>query len=218
VDAGGTVILTDVTDLEAAGQAALSAWVETPREGPRAIATAAPSIREAVAGGTFSRDLYYRLSPTVVDLPPLRARTDDIGLLAHVFLERATSRFGLPPKRFSREALRALKAWAFPDNAPELEAVVVRAATSSSDATIRPGDLGLPAPRESVRPRAVADGDVLVYTVERERAMRAFEKAYAERVLAHAGGNVSQAARLAGMDPANMRRLLRRVRSGRPTG
>lgn len=202
-----TVILVRVESASAEAQAALREWVE--RAQARVISTAAPRLREDVARGRFSRELFFRLAAHLVDLPPLSVRPDDTALLAQLFAKGASERFGLAPARFSREAIRAIKSFPFAANAWDLEAAVVRAVTSSSDGVIRPGDLGLP-----------AGGDVgpapepLSYASERERVLRAFEKAYVERVLAHAGGNVSQAARVAGMDPANMRRLLRRVRRG----
>lgn len=205
-----TVILSCVEALNADAQAVLRDRLAGGRALPRLISTALPSLREDVASGRFSRELFFRVSPVVVDVPPLATRPDDVVLLAQLFARRAAERFGLPVARFSREAIRALKAWTFSENASELEACVVRAITTSTDDTIRPGDLGLPVPGASPR-----EPELLPYAAERERALRAFERAYAERVLAHAGGNVSQAARLAGMDPANMRRLLRRVRGAK---
>ncbi|NUO50042.1 MAG: hypothetical protein HOV80_14395, partial [Polyangiaceae bacterium] len=207
VDPAGTVILAGVDALVPESQKWLADRIAAGGALARVVSTARPAIREKVQSGGFSRDLFFRLSPLIVDLPPLRARKDDIALLAHLFLRRAAERFAISPKRFSREALSVLRAWPFPDNASELEAVVVRALTSSSQSTMTPRDLGLP-----LAGSKPDDPETLAYTVERDRALRAFERAYVERVLSHAGGNVSQAARLAGMDPANMRRLVRRVK------
>ncbi len=206
----GTVILVGIDRLHAEAQAALGERLTSGAPVARVISTAKSTLRERVQDGSFSRDLFFRLSPIVVDLPPLRVRKDDVTLLAHLFARRGAERFGLSPKRFSREALSALRAWSFPDNAAELDAVVVRALTSSSDDTMRPGDLGLPLP--AAKP---GGAEPLAYTVEREHALRAFERGYVERVIAHAGGNVAQAARIAAMDPANLRRLVRRVKGSK---
>ncbi len=207
VEPATTAILVGVDALAAESQKWLADRVAAGGALARIISTARPAIRERVQSGAFSRDLFFRLSPLIVDLPPLRARKDDIALLAHLFLRRAAERFATAPKSFSREALSVLRAWSFPDNASELEAIVVRALTSSSLSTMTPRDLGLP-----LAGSKADDPETLAYAVERDRALRAFERAYVERVLSHAGGNVSQAARLAGMDAANMRRLVRRVK------
>lgn len=209
-DPDGTVIVSGVDSFTSEAQRWLAERIAAGGSLVRIVSTARPVIRERVQSGDVSRDLFFRLSPLIVDLPPLRARKDDIAVLAHLFARRASERFGIEPKRFSREALAVLRSWSFPDNASELEAIVVRAVTSSSQPTMSPRDLGLPIASEKPD-----DPETLAYARERDRALRAFERAYVERVLSHAGGNVSQAARLAGMDPANMRRLVRRVKGKR---
>ena len=75
--------------------------------------------------GLFREDLFYRLNVVPLRLPPLRERTEDIAPLVNHFLKQAASG-GLPAKRFTPDAIRALAAWNWPGNVRELENLVRR--------------------------------------------------------------------------------------------
>ncbi len=204
--ADGTLVLSRVDALDAGAQEALARARKGGLSASRLVSTALPSLRDAKDSGAFSKELFFRLSPLVIDLPPLRARVDDVAVLAYLFVRRAAERFGVPPKRLSRDAVQALRAWTWPDNTHELEAVIVRALTSCPTEVITPGDLGL----RTSEPRRHRAG-LGAYAEERAAAIAAFERDYLKAVLEHTGGNVTQAAKVAGMDSANFRRVLRRV-------
>jgi DNA-binding NtrC family response regulator len=204
----GTLALERVDALGPDAQDALASVVEGGSLRCRVLATALPSIRNPTRAAPFSRELYFRLGAFVLDVPALRARRDDIPVLAHVMARRIAERFSIPPKRFTRDALRVLRAHPLPGNIPELEAMVLRAVTTGQGDTVAPGDLGV-AQRGT---RAKLHDDLEPYAAARARVLSEFDHEYVERALTHAGGNVSQAARAAGLDPANMRRLVRRVR------
>ena len=85
--------------------------------------------------GLFREDLFYRLNVVPLRLPPLRERTEDIGPLVDHFLMQA-NQAGLPTKRFTPGALRALKNWSWPGNVRELENLVRRLLVLGSEDAI----------------------------------------------------------------------------------
>jgi Nif-specific regulatory protein len=94
----------------------------------RIVAATNRDLQAMMAKGTFREDLYYRVSGLEVTLPPLRERGSDIALLAEEMLQRATAEHGLPPMRFSDDALQALLGHSWPGNVRELQRVVERTA------------------------------------------------------------------------------------------
>src|SRR4030095_13650275 len=99
----------------------------------------------------------YRLSVMPVEVPPLRAHREDISLLAETFVQRHAVDNKLEPRRFTREALRALEQYDWPGNVRQLSHVIERAVTLSNGEWIDVEDLGLEElPR--LAPRATSSG------------------------------------------------------------
>ncbi len=224
---GHAIILDGVEALGRAAQDALVQLLEARararrRAAPRLIATAEPTIRERAHDGAFRRDLLAALSTVLLEVPPLRRRVEDVPLLAQAMLARAARRLGRPDvRRLGTEAIRALRKEAWPGNVRELAEVIERAVLEAS------GDVLLPShfpfargPRSPEARKEVADlAEIapselldLPHADAKERAIAAFDRAYAEAMLRRTGGNTSQAARAAGMDRSNFKRLLRRSR------
>lgn len=201
---GGTLVLADLDRMPRSLEPRALALVQ--RRDPRFIATATPELRERRERGELSNELYFRLAVHLVDVPPLRTRTDDLPVLARMVARAQSERLGLPDRSFGLEALRALRRAPLPGNLPELEARIVRALGLSSSSPITSRCLGLSTGGEA--PSAPVD---LPYVEARARALAEFEQSYVRAMLAHAGGNVSLAARASGMDRANFRRILRRL-------
>ncbi len=109
----------------------------------RIIAATNRDLESKVREGTFREDLFYRLNVIRIHLPPLRERVEDIPLLAVHFLGKVTKNLGVQPKRFSLEALDALKQYNFPGNIRELENMVERACILADGDVILPKDLGI---------------------------------------------------------------------------
>ena len=105
----------------------------------------------AVQQGTFREDLYYRLRVMAVQVPPLRAHRDDIPLLAETFLQRYVTDNKLQPRRFTREALRAMEQYDWPGNVRQLSHAIESAVMLSDGEWLDPADLGL---EEGPRARA----------------------------------------------------------------
>ncbi len=173
----------------------------------RVIAATNRDLDLEVRERRFREDLFYRLNVVSIELPPLRAREEDVLLLAHHLLGKHASRLGKPGMRFASEALEALAGYDFPGNIRELENAVERAAIMTGDDVVTVE--ALPAPlrprssKSSTRLRAAVD---LSFNDARTR----FERLYLDQVLEDCRGNLSQAARRSGMDRSNFRRLLER--------
>ncbi len=98
----------------------------------RIIAATNIDLRQAVRDGKFREDLYYRLNVITIDLPPLRARREDIPALVQHFLERYAKENDLPPRKLSADAMRALIDYDWPGNVRELENCIERGVVLSS--------------------------------------------------------------------------------------
>ena len=93
----------------------------------RIVAATNEDLRKAVANGRFRADLFYRLNVFPVEIPPLRARREDVPLLFNLFVDRYAHRFGKRVAGVSRAALGALWSYDWPGNVRELENLVERA-------------------------------------------------------------------------------------------
>ncbi|MDR3792349.1 MAG: sigma-54 dependent transcriptional regulator [Terracidiphilus sp.] len=102
----------------------------------RILAATNVDLRKEVREGRFREDLFYRLNVITVDLPPLRARRDDIPLLASHFLNFYSTENGLELRRLSSDALRALVDYDWPGNVRELENAIERCVVLSSSPVI----------------------------------------------------------------------------------
>jgi len=235
----GTLLLDEVGELPLDMQAKLLRALERREvkavgsDRPRAIdvrvvAATNRSLAREVAGGAFRQDLYYRLAVVVVRVPPLRTRLEDLRLLVdHMQDELARRRVavGLPAcPRLDETAIAMLLRYDFPGNVRELRNIVER--WSVLGATTPPGDPAVGGvvnvPRETepkAPPAAGAELSGLValpYHEAKDAWIERFERAYAEEILRKSGGNVSRAARDAGIDRRHLQRLMTRfgIRSG----
>jgi DNA-binding NtrC family response regulator len=159
-----------------------------------------------VTAGRFRRDLFYRLAVLHIELPPLRQRGEDVVLLAQHFLRR----FHQHPPRiggFSQEVLACFRRYHWPGNVRELGNVVERALALASQSEIQIGDLP-PALRpdalEQIPPRLETD------MVSRSETLDETEHHYLISLLARHKGNVSEAARQAGMSRQGFHKLLKK--------
>jgi DNA-binding NtrC family response regulator len=240
---GGTIFLDEIGDLPLPSQVKLLRTLqdgEVKRIGSneaktvdvRVIAATNVDLRTRIREGKFREDLYYRLNVISFVIPPLRERVEDIPLLATHFLRKYARRTGKNVTRIDPDAMRALQSYPWPGNVRELENAIERAVVLAHADTIALGDLpfGEPTlgalPPVDVPPRASSASQPpapsmsvgvyadLPYTEARRRAVLDFEREYAAAQLARAHGNISQAARAAGLDRSNFKRVLRRLHSG----
>jgi len=107
----------------------------------RVMAATNRDLERDVTEGRFREDLYYRLNVIQVHLPPLRQRGDDLPELARHFVSRTCTRFGVPEKRLTADALRVLQAYHWPGNVRELENVIERTVALEPTEIISSGSL-----------------------------------------------------------------------------
>jgi DNA-binding NtrC family response regulator len=108
----------------------------------RVVAATHHDLMADVQRGAFREDLYYRLNVVQIELPPLRERREDIGLLAAYFLERIATRWRRGPVQFSPDAMARLEQYDYPGNVRELENAIEHAVAVAETSVI--GTLDLP--------------------------------------------------------------------------
>ncbi len=134
----------------------------------RVVAATSTHLERLVAEGTFRADLFQRFAVFIIDLPPLRHRTEDIPLLADHLLRDLNRHFS-HPLRLDSEALDCLMTYPWPGNTWELSAALERAASLSEDGMIRLRDLPPTVRRGRVLPPGLADAQPLLSLQEAER-------------------------------------------------
>src|SRR5436309_7758041 len=151
---GGTLFLDEVGDMSEKTQAKVLRVLQeqtfqrvggqqTIRVDVRVIAATNKNLEEEIAKAQFRSDLYFRLNVIPIEVPPLRARGNDIILLAEHFLRRFAAETGNPRKRLSSGAAARLKAYQWPGNVRELRNVSERLAILLRSDTIEPEDIQL---------------------------------------------------------------------------
>jgi transcriptional regulator with PAS, ATPase and Fis domain len=219
---GGTIFLDEIGDVPPATQVRLLRVLqegEVKRVGAndtikvdvRVIAASNIDLSRAKDQGKFREDLFYRLNVITVALPPLRDRPEDVPLLAGHFLRLYAGKMGKKVTGISPQAMEALVCHRWMGNVRELENVIERAVVLTSREVVDVEDLP-----QQLRESPGGGGDVevlslahLPYAEAKRLAMRAFERRYLSALLEKSGHNVSSAARAAGVDRSNFRRLLK---------
>jgi DNA-binding NtrC family response regulator len=144
---GGTLFLDEVGNIDTKTQMDLLRVIESKqfsrvggtevlKSDFRVICATNRNLEEAVKGGSFREDLYYRLNVFTIEMPPLRGRRGDVAKLAHYFLEKYARQMGKDVRSFSPEAMHALKAYDWPGNVRELENAIERAMVVARGPTI----------------------------------------------------------------------------------
>lgn len=151
---GGTLLLDEVAELPLAAQAKLLRFLEHGECQPlgadrsevvdvRVLAATHRDLRQCVAQGRFREDLYYRLHVIPLELPPLRKRPDDIGVLLDAFNEKLSAHHGVSPPVFSLQARRQLARYSWPGNVRQLRNLCERCVVLYSGQTVYPEHLNL---------------------------------------------------------------------------
>ena len=171
----------------------------------RVIAAANPLLEQAVSGGTFREDLYYRLNVFTITLPPLRERQEDIALIARQCLAESVNELGRI-KVLAPASVESLHAHRWPGNVRELRNVIERAAILSGDErTIRPEHLLIQ--RRSSALELDSGGEIRVPRTGKTLAV--IEREAIQIALRITGGNRSAAARMLGISRPRLARKLR---------
>lgn len=170
---GGTLFLDEIGHTDVTVQAKLLKAIEDKsvrRVGglrartvnTRIVAATNRDLEMAVADGAFRHDLYYRIRVLTIEVPPLRARGDDILLLARYFLVRAAREYGRPSNDLTPDAEAALRAYPWPGNVRELAHVMERALLLNEGPRVTAADLALAAGKAAVGVAVAREGTVQV--------------------------------------------------------
>ena len=174
----------------------------------RVVAATSRPIDQMMTQGSFRRDLFYRIAVVRIDLPPLRARGDDIGLLAEFFANRAAQEMGRTIGGLSTDVYQVLKNYQWPGNVRELQNVVRRAIALTRSPTAGLDDL----PDEVVAAAgrvAGAEASAVGFFGQRAEHVARFERQYLADLLTRHLGDVSAAARESRLPRGTLYRLLK---------
>ncbi|HVI09458.1 MAG TPA: sigma 54-interacting transcriptional regulator [Candidatus Binatia bacterium] len=211
---GGTVFLDEIGELAPALQVKLLRVLqerEFERVGGhrvikvdiRIIAATNCNLELAVRNGDFRQDLYYRLAVLKVTMPALRDRREDIPLLVRHFVQKHAKHCKVKPRPVSPPALARLVNYDWPGNVRELENAVERALVLGSSDMILPEDL----------PESLLESPSVPETTEAKyhEAIKEFKKQLIRDALEQTQGNYAEAARLLGVHPNYLHRLIRNL-------
>lgn len=208
---GGTLFLDEVGELTPATQAKLLRVLQErqfERLGStrsidvdvRIIAATNRNLEEAIKSGTFRQDLYYRLNVILLTLPSLRDRREDIPLLASYFVAKYSKKCKRLVSGISPEARASLLAYDWPGNVRELENAIERAVVLGNTEYILTEDLP-----ESLLATSAGAQNIYNYN----EAVNESKKRIILEAIEQANGNYTEAAKLLGIHPTNLHRLIR---------
>jgi DNA-binding NtrC family response regulator len=232
---GGTLFLDELTELPLPTQAKLLRVLQdgvvrrvgsTKTDAVVNVRFIAATNRDpigAIEEGLLRKDLHYRLRVVPIEIPPLRERSEDVAVLAHEFLKEFWSTHGEPgaaPPKLTDSAIATLKRAPWPGNVRELRNVIehlVVMATSGDEISgedIVFFDDGL---QEDSKGGATFDRSLmdLEYHAARDQILSRFEVDYLAHVVRASHGNISDAARMAGVDRTTLYRLMDKHGMGR---
>jgi DNA-binding NtrC family response regulator len=227
VASGGTLFLDEIGDLPVSLQVKLLRALQERqirRVGGtalvdvdvRVVSATNHNLRETAVRGQFREELYYRIDVIEIRLPPLRERAGDVRLLAHAFLKR----YGQGRVHgYDDAAVAALEAYVWPGNVRELQNVVERACALAESDTITRRDLpdhvlgGGPRAAAPGAPAAAVESHLAGTTdlglkEAKDRWMAVLEASYLKELLDRNEGNISAAAKAAGIDRKTFHRLI----------
>jgi two-component system NtrC family response regulator len=208
--AGGTLFLDEIGELPASVQVKLLRFLQEKRfqrvggrqeihSDTRVVAATNANLQEAVAGGTFREDLYFRLAVVVVKVPPLRERGDDVGLVAKEFLRRYGSQHRKGSATFTPDAMRALNSYHWPGNIRELQNRVQRAVIMAESRRVNAADLELTDALGVLPPQTLKE------------AREGVERELVQNALRRHGGNITSAALELGISRPTLYELMEKL-------
>ncbi|HVJ92402.1 MAG TPA: sigma-54 dependent transcriptional regulator [Labilithrix sp.] len=217
---GGTLFLDEIGEMPAGMQAKLLRALEERSVRPvggtsetafdaRLVAATNRDLESLVEGGRFREDLYYRINVVHVDLPPLRARGNDVLVLAQHFVAKLAEPMGKKVRGFSSAVAERLLSYSWPGNVRELQNCIERAIALARFEELIVEDL--PPKVRDYKPSfivvATEDPTDLV-------TMEEVERRYIQRVMEAVGQNKTQAAKVLGFDRTTLYRKLERYKLG----
>ncbi len=218
---GGTLFLDEVGDMPAELQTKLLRVLEDnkimplgAREGKpvdvRIVAATNANLQGLITAGVFREDLYYRLARFTVEVPPLRDRREDVPLLVQHFSGFFGHEMRMESPAWTAAAIAVLEAYSFPGNIRELKNIVERALIESEGEEIRPEHLHIRTAKIPSTDTAIAKDFVAGLPLDFQQA----EVALIQRAMAETNGNITEAAKLLGINRTKIYRKLAQIETG----
>ena len=225
---GGTIFLDEIGELPVELQVKLLRVLQegefepvgssrTQKVDVRVIAATNRDLKQATQEGKFREDLYYRLNVFPIEVPPLRERGEDIGLLASTFANKFAKRMGRSIELLSEDCARRLKAYSWPGNVRELQNVIERAVITARD-----GRLNLDRALPESSKEMIAEAALSAETPKRVRTAKELEELERTNLVAAleaTGWRVAGetgAAQLLGMKPTTLSSRIKALGIERP--
>lgn len=202
---GGTLFLDEINSLPLSIQAKLLRFLDSGeclavgdtksyKVDVRIIAATNADLTQQITEGEFRRDLYFRLNVVPLELPPLSQRTEDIEHLINHFLGMFENTHGITPPKFSRFAIKTLKAYSWPGNVRELRNLCERLCILLANKTIEPENLPFEFTQVGNAPKTTG------FTLpETGLQLDSLEADLIHQALSRTKGNRSKSARLLGL-------------------
>jgi DNA-binding NtrC family response regulator len=218
---GGSLLLDEIGDISMNIQTKLLRVLEEKEVRPvgsnkstnvdvRILASTNQDLEAKITAGTFREDLFYRLQVLTVQTPPLRKRSSDIPLLASHFLHQACLEMGRSEEmRLQPETLAYLSSRSWPGNVRELQNFMRRLAVFA-----RSDDIGMGLVRlveNAEKPAEAGIEENLPYKRAKAAVLDEFTVSYVREMLKKTGGNVSEAARLSGLERVSLQKIIKRL-------
>ncbi len=216
----GTILLDEIGDIPAGVQAKLLRVLQdgevrpvgantTARVNLRILASTNRNLEAKITDQRFREDLYFRLNVLPIHVPPLRERTEDIPLIASHFLMNICRELASGQKEFSPEVLSYLTCRQWPGNVRELLNFVRRLAVFCTGDRIEMAHVRLVESGTSIEP----DGcnPFSPYKETKQAVLAEFTRSYVRRILEHTHGNISEAARISGIERFTLQKIIKRM-------
>jgi transcriptional regulator with GAF, ATPase, and Fis domain len=215
----GTILLDEIGDISPSVQTKLLRVIQEGEVRPvganeslkvkvRILASTNQNLEAKIADKSFREDLYFRLNVLSIHVPPLRERTEDIPRIASHFLHKVCRELGVVQRVLSDESLSYLSCRAWPGNVRELLNLVRRLAVFTPGERI-----------EVANVRQVESGEgpsdccehFSPYKQAKQMVLDEFTRNYVRRLLEHTDGNISEAARISGVERFSLQKILKRL-------
>lgn len=175
----------------------------------RIVASTNRNLQKKIKKSEFREDFFYRLNVLPIHLPALREHREDIPLIANHLLEKHCAKLNKPLKKLSPELLEVFLNRPWEGNVRELENLIMQGILFSLTDQIRPQDIGLRLAANSTNRVDISFQD-LPYKRAKEQVLVNFNSSYIHNLLTKSRGNVTQAARLCGLERQALQQVMRR--------
>ncbi|MDT8379297.1 MAG: sigma-54 dependent transcriptional regulator [Desulfotignum sp.] len=218
----GTLILDEIGDISLPIQAKLLKFLQDKEVKPvgssrsrtadvRIIALTNLDLGAKILDKTFRQDLFYRLNVLSVHVPPLRERREDIPLLTRRFMIRTCKEMNIAPMEIDPAAMAWLARQPWPGNVRELLNMVRRLVVFSNGGTIDTALIRLVDASADRAGEVSAPGEPVLYKSAKKQALDIFSRTYLTRLFEHTHGNISETARISGLERASIQKIIKRL-------